>query len=45
MNAYFAMRIMDGALDYKIVVTKYPERKEEIDFILIAEGRHDLIKE
>lgn len=45
MAAYFAMRIMDGKLDYKAVVAKYPKFKEDIDFILIAEGREDLIVE
>ena len=43
MAAYFAMRIMDGKLDYKAVVTKYPQFKEDIELILVAEGEQDLI--
>lgn len=43
MAAYFAMRIMDGKLDYTAVVAKYPKFKDDIDFILIAEGKQDLI--
>lgn len=45
MVVYLAMRIMDGALDYKAVVTKFPKYKEGIDIILISEGRQDLIVE
>lgn len=45
MVLYMTMRIIDGKMDYKVVVTKFPQYKEEIDLILIAEGRHDLIKE
>lgn len=43
MAGYLAMRIIKGMLSYKEVVTRYPEFKEEIDFILKAEGKHDLI--
>ncbi|MGL5765158.1 MAG: BppU family phage baseplate upper protein [Sarcina sp.] len=43
MGAYFAIRIMDGFLNYKEVVTKYPQFKNDIDFILKSEGRGDLI--
>jgi hypothetical protein len=43
MAVYFSMRIMDRALDYKAVVTKYPQFKEDIDAILVAEGEQDLI--
>lgn len=43
MAGYFAMRIIKGMLSYKEVVTRYPEYKEEIDFILKAEGKGDLI--
>lgn len=45
MAPYLAMRIMDKALDYKAVVTKYPKYKETIDAILILEGQQDLIAE
>lgn len=45
MAIYIAMRIMDGAMDYKVVVGKFPQYKDAIDTILIGEGREDLIKE
>lgn len=45
MAAYFAKRIYEGKLDYKAVVTKYTEYKEDIDFILVAEGYAHLIVE
>jgi len=45
MAGYLAMRIMDGKLDYKTVVTKYPQFKSDIDEILINDGRQDLIVE
>lgn len=44
MSGYLAMRIMDGAMDYLIVVRKYPQFKGGIDEILKAKGREDLIK-
>lgn len=43
MAGYLAMRIIKGMLNYKEVVIRYPEYKEEIDFILKAEGKSDLI--
>ena len=43
MSGYLAMRIIKGMLNYKEVVIRYPEFKEEIDFILKAEGKGDLI--
>lgn len=43
MAVYLAQRIMEGKLDYKAVVTKYPQYKNDIDSILVAEGRQDLI--
>ncbi|UVX69106.1 MAG: hypothetical protein [Bacteriophage sp.] len=43
MAGYLAMRIMKGALDYSEVVKKFPQFKEDIDAILIMEGRGDLI--
>ena len=43
MAGYLAMRIMKGMLNYKEVIIRYPEFKEEIDFILKAEGKGDLI--
>lgn len=45
MAAYFAMRIMNKKLDYTAVVAKYPQYKEDIDMILVAEGKQDLIIE
>lgn len=44
MAGYLSMRIIKGMLDYKEVVTRYPEYKDEIDFILKAEGKGYLIK-
>lgn len=43
MAKYLAMRIIEGALDYTIVVTKRPDLKAGIDAELTAQGRHDLI--
>ena len=45
MGAYFASRIMKKALKYEDVIRKYPEFKEDIDFILRSEGHSDLIVE
>ena len=44
MAIYLASRIIKGKLPYKTVVRLFPELKEEIDNILILEGREDLIK-
>lgn len=44
MAAYFASRILKGYLDYSTVIKRYPQYKDEIDFILCCEGRDDLIK-
>lgn len=43
MAAYLALRIEQGMLDYALVVGKYPQFKEDIDEILIADGKQDLI--
>ncbi len=45
MAAYLALRIEKGALDYKAVVTKYPQYKSDIDEILINDGYQHLIVE
>ena len=45
MSAYFASRIIKGALKYEDVINKYPQYKEDIDLILISEGYSDLIVE
>lgn len=44
MAAYLAMRIESGKLDYTAVTAKYPQYKTDIDTILVADGRQDLIK-
>lgn len=45
MAVYLAKRILLGKLSYKLVMTKFADLKEDIDFILIMEGREDLIEE
>lgn len=45
MGAYFASRIMKKALKYEDVIRKYPEFKDDIDFILRSEGYEYLIVE
>ena len=44
MAAYLANQILKGKLDYTLVVSRYGSYKEDIDTILIAEGKQDLIK-
>lgn len=44
MAAYLANQILKGKLDYALVVGRYGSYKEDIDTILIAEGKQDLIK-
>ncbi|MBP3931643.1 MAG: hypothetical protein J6D47_19015 [Peptostreptococcaceae bacterium] len=43
MATYLAMQILKGKLNYKQVMAKFLEYKEDIDTILILEGREDLI--
>jgi len=43
MAAYLAMRIEAGKLDYVAVTAKYPQFKSDIDLILVADGKQDLI--
>ena len=43
MDKYFSGRIEGGYLDYLAVVTRYPQFKEGIDIILIADGYGNLI--
>ena len=43
MAAYLANQILKGRLDYTLVISRYSEFKEDIDTILIAEGKQDLI--
>lgn len=45
MAAYFALRIMKRKLSYSNVISKFSQYKDEIDEILIAEGKEDLIEE
>ena len=45
MAAYFALRIMKRKVKYSKVISVYPEYKEDIDAILIAEGEDGLIEE
>ena len=45
MDKYFAGRIEGGFLDYLAVVTRYPQFKDGIKLILIADGFESLIKE
>ena len=45
MGAYFASRIIKKALKYEDVIRKYPEFKDDIDFILRSEGYENLIVE
>ena len=44
MADYLAQRIIDGALDYTAVITKYPTLKPDIDAYLTAHGASDRIK-
>ena len=44
MAPYLAMQILKGKLTYEKVMTKYSQYKEDIDTILIGEGKDDLIK-
>lgn len=47
MAAYLALGIIEGRLDYKSVVAnpKLTKFKDDIDIILVAEGKQDLIVE
>lgn len=45
MAGYLAMQILKEKLTYSQVVEKFPQYKEEIDKILVLEGREDLITE
>lgn len=45
MTRYLAMQIIYGQLTYQKVMTKFSDRKAEIDAVLISEGRGDLIEE
>jgi hypothetical protein len=38
MAAYFALRLENRKLNYNTVVQKFPQFKEDIDLILLADG-------
>jgi len=44
MATYLALRIEQGKLDYAAVIAKYPQFKNDIDEILVADGKQDLIQ-
>ena len=43
MAVYIANQILKSKVSYELAVSKYPQFKEDIDSILIMEGREDLI--
>ena len=45
MAEYLALQIIKSELTYDKVMSKFSEHKEQIDAILKAEGRKDLISE
>ena len=45
MAGYLALQIMKGNLTYAKVMSKFNKYKEQIEIILVAEGREDLISE
>lgn len=38
MAAYFALRLKKGKMNYNTVIKSYPQYKEDIDLILLADG-------
>ena len=44
MAVYIANQILKRKVSYELAVSKYPQFKEDIDSILIMEGREDLIQ-
>ena len=45
MAGYLALQIIKGKLTYDKVMSKFSKYKEQIDIILVSEGREDLISE
>ena len=45
MAGYLALQIMKGNLTYAKIMSKFLKYKEQIDIILVSEGREDLISE
>lgn len=43
MAEYLAFRIIEGALDYTLVISKRPDLKSQIDTVLIKNSRGELI--
>ena len=43
MAAYLALQIIKGNLDYEKVMSKYGKYKEEIDTMLVKQGKDELI--
>lgn len=43
MFRYLAQRIIDGALQYDAVLTRYPDGKDEVNDYLTLKGRDDII--
>lgn len=44
MAVYLANQILKGRLDYHLVISRYVEFKEDIDSILISEGKQEIIQ-
>lgn len=46
MAAYFAVAIIEGRMNYEAIfaIPVYQRYQDEVDAILVAEGREDLIK-
>ena len=44
MVTYLAMQKKKKKISYTQTIEKFPQYKEDIDLILITEGREDLIK-
>ena len=44
MVTYLAMQILKGKIYYTQTVEKFPQYREDIDLILITEGKEDLVK-
>lgn len=43
MGQYLALQIIKGNLTYDKVMSKFSKYKDDIDTILVAKGREDLI--
>ena len=45
MAGYLALQLMKDNLTYAKVMSKFSQYKEQLDIILVAEGREDLVTE